>query len=84
MTESRPAYGPPLIWHTVASYYLHYHGQTSEHSGNTLEIEARDAIEAAERALAVVRKMTPRAGTVFDLVLTVSLIVPNRNGNDCA
>lgn len=82
MSEQRPTYGPPLTWHTVVSYYLHHYGQTSEHTGNTLEVEARDAIQAGEKALEAVRKMTPKASTVFDLVLTVSLIVPDRNGGN--
>lgn len=79
MTEQRAPYGPPLIWRTVASYHLHHHGQASEHTGK-LEVEARDAIEAGQLALEAVRKMTPKYSVIFNLVLTVTLTVPNRNG----
>ena len=71
--EEAPPYGLQPRYHTVASYHLYHRGEATTHPGNVLEVEARDALEAATLALAAVKRLTPSWGTVFNLQLVVSL-----------
>lgn len=78
MTEKRAAYGPPLIWRTTASYYVHLPSLVGQRADGPLELEARDAVEAAQKTLEAVRETTPVHATIFNMVLAVSLVVPDR------
>ena len=79
--SERLFHGPQLRFRTVTGYHLHWRGETSLHSDNILEFEAHDAIEAARAALTAVQKFMPSRATVFNLNLSVALIVPTSSAS---
>lgn len=68
MSEPRPTYGPPPpTYRTVATYQIVTGGEVTNCAG-TLAVEARDALDAADQALAGPHQ-------VINLVLQVSIDV---------